>query len=151
MDENDCAPVFQNPDIFIPYDMTNTLFNKRLHALREEHDRLLERENEPLLPGHGIYERSLYPVLTRDHTPLEWRYDLSPERNPYCMERFGINGTFNAGALFHDGKYVLAVRVEGNDRKSFFAIAESPNGIDNFRFRKCPRPATRIRMSTTCV
>mgnify|MGYP002976418024 CR=1 FL=1 len=94
MNENDCAPVFQNPDIFIPYDMTNTLFNKRLHALREEHDRLLERENEPLLPGNGIYERYLYPVLTRDHTPLEWRYDLSPERNPYCMERFGINGTF---------------------------------------------------------
>ena len=116
----------------------NNLFVSRFRALREEQEHLLARVNEPLLPGNGIFERYSYPVLTREHTPLEWRYELSPERNPYCMERFGINGTFNAGAIFFEGKYVLVARVEGNDRKSFFALADSPNGIDNFRFRKYP-------------
>lgn len=124
----------------------NSLFDSRLCSLREEHKRLLSQKNEPVLPGNGIFERYRYPVLTAAHTPLEWRYDLSPERNPWCMERFGINGTFNAGAMFHDGKYVLVARVEGNDRKSFFAVAESPNGIDNFRFRMYP-----IRMPETSV
>lgn len=126
--------------------MMNTLFDSRLQALRKEHRELLERANEPLLPGNGIYERYKYPILTRNHTPLEWRYDLSPERNPYCMERFGINGVFNAGAICLDGKYLLVARVEGNDRKSFFAVAESPNGIDRFRFWKYP-----IRMPETDI
>lgn len=126
--------------------MTSTLFDKRLKALREGHEQLLERINEPVLPGNGIFERYKYPILTRDHTPLEWRYDLSPERNPYCIERFGINGTFNAGAIRIDGRYALVVRVEGNDRKSFFAVAESPNGVDRFRFRKYP-----IRMPETDI
>lgn len=124
----------------------NSLFNSRLRALREEQGRILTRVNEPLLPGNGIYERYRYPVLTREHTPIEWRYDLSPERNPWCMERFGINGTFNAGAIFFEGKYVLVARVEGNDRKSFFAVAESRNGVDGFRFRKYP-----VRMPETDV
>lgn len=124
----------------------NNLFVSRFRALREEQEHLLARVNEPLLPGNGIFERYSYPVLTREHTPLEWRYELSPERNPYCMERFGINGTFNAGAIFFEGKYVLVARVEGNDRKSFFALADSPNGIDNFRFRKYP-----IRMPETDI
>lgn len=124
--------------------MTETLFQDRFRAVCEEHDRLLVRENTPLLPGNGIYERYEYPVLTRLHTPVEWRYDLSPERNPYFMERFGINGTFNAGAIRHDGKYLLVVRVEGNDRKSFFAVAESSSGVDRFRFRDYP-----VRMPET--
>ncbi len=124
--------------------MTETLFQNRFRAVCEEHDRLLARENTPLLPGNGIYERYKDPVLTRLHTPVGWRYDLSPERNPYFMERFGINGTFNAGAIRLDGKYVLVVRVEGNDRKSFFAVAESPNGVDHFRFRDYP-----VRMPET--
>ncbi len=122
----------------------NNLFVSRLRALREEQGRLLARVNTPLLPGNGIFERYRHPVLTREHTPIEWRYDLSPERNPYCMERFGINGTFNAGAIYFEGRYILVARVEGNDRKSFFAVAESPNGIDNFRFWKYP-----IRMPET--
>ena len=124
--------------------MTETLFQDRFRAVCEEHDRLLVRKNTSLLPGNGIYERYEYPVLTRLHTPVEWRYDLSPERNPYFMERFGINGTFNAGAIRHDGKYLLVVRVEGNDRKSFFAVAESSSGVDRFRFRDYP-----VRMPET--
>lgn len=116
----------------------SNLFVSRLRVLREEQGRLLARVNEPLLPGNGIFERYRHPVLTRGHTPIEWRYDLSPERNPFCMERFGINGTFNAGAIYLEGRYILVARVEGNDRKSFFAVAESPNGVDNFRFWKYP-------------
>lgn len=114
------------------------LFNNRLKAVTAEYENLIARKNEPILPGNGIFERYKHPVLTAAHAPVIWRYDLSPETNPYFMERFGINGTFNAGAIKWNGKYVLAVRVEGNDRKSFFAIAESPNGVDNFRFRDFP-------------
>jgi Predicted glycosylase len=91
-----------------------------------------------LLPGNGIFERYEYPVLTNEHAPLEWRYDLNPETNPYLMERIGINAAMNSGAIKWNGKYLMAVRVEGSDRKSFFAIAESPNGIDNFRFWEYP-------------
>lgn len=115
-----------------------TDFKSRLNILTEEHQKLLNRKNERIEPGNGILHRYKYPVLTGDHAPLFWRYDLNPETNPHLMERFGINATFNAGAMKYDGKYILAVRVEGNDRKSFFAIAESPNGIDNFRFRDYP-------------
>lgn len=116
----------------------NELFNQRLNAVTAGHNRLIIRKNEPVLPGNGIFERYRYPVLTAAHTPVFWRYDLSPDANPFFMERFGINGTFNAGAIKWDGKYLLVVRVEGNDRKSFFAIAESDNGIDNFKFRDFP-------------
>ena len=87
---------------------------------------------------NGIFERYKYPILTAAHTPLEWRYDLNPETNPYLMERIGVNATMNSGAIKWNGKYLIIVRVEGNDRKSFFAIAESPNGIDNFRFWEYP-------------
>ncbi len=112
----------------------NSIFYERLDAVKRQHERLIERVNEPELPGNGIFERYKYPVLTGEHTPVDWRYDLSPDTNPYFMERFGINATFNAGAIKWEGRYLLAVRVEGNDRKSFFAIAESPNGVDGFRF-----------------
>jgi 4-O-beta-D-mannosyl-D-glucose phosphorylase len=115
-----------------------TDFRSRLKILNEEHRKLLARENEKIEPGNGIFHRYRYPILTGDHAPLFWKYDLNPETNPHLMERFGIHAAFNAGAMKYDGKYILAVRVEGNDRKSFFAIAESPNGIDNFRFWDYP-------------
>lgn len=114
------------------------VFNQRLKQIAEEYAALMERSNEPVLPGNGIFERYKYPVLTAAHAPIEWRYDLSPDTNPFFMERFGINGVFNAGAIKWNGKYLMVARVEGNDRKSFFAIAESPNGIDHFRFWKYP-------------
>ncbi|TCW62108.1 glycosidase [Treponema sp. J25] len=113
-------------------------FKDRLTLLQAEYEALINRPNEPIYPGNGIYLRYKYPVLTAAHTPLFWRYDLNPQTNPYLMERMGINATFNAGALLWEGKYYLMVRVEGADRKSFFALAESPNGIDHFRFHDYP-------------
>ena len=113
-------------------------YDNRLHILTTEYDELISRENEKILPGNGVFERYKYPILTAEHPPLEWRYDFNPETNPYLMERFGINAVFNAGAIKFNGKYLVMARVEGHDRKSFFAIAESPNGIDNFRFWEYP-------------
>ena len=113
-------------------------YDNRLHILTKEYDELISRENEKILPGNGVFERYKYPILTADHPPLEWRYDFNPETNPYLMERFGINAVFNAGAIKFNGKYLIMARVEGHDRKSFFAIAESPNGIDKFRFWEYP-------------
>lgn len=113
-------------------------YDNRLHILTKEYDELISRVNEKILPGNGVFERYKYPILTADHPPLEWRYDFNPETNPYLMERFGINAVFNAGAIKFNGKYLVMARVEGHDRKSFFAIAESPNGIDNFRFWEYP-------------
>ena len=113
-------------------------YDNRLRVLMEEYETLISRENEKILPGNGIFERYKYPILTAAHTPLEWRYDFNPKTNPYFMERFGINAVFNAGAIKFDGKYLVMGRVEGYDRKSFFAIAESPNGIDRFQFLEYP-------------
>lgn len=107
---------------------------KNFEMLKQEQEKLLCCVNEEILPSNGIYERYKNPVLTPAHVPLYWRYDLNTETNPYMMERIGVNATFNAGAIKWKGKYIVVVRIEGNDRKSFFAIAESPNGIDNFRF-----------------
>ncbi|MEG8946533.1 glycoside hydrolase family 130 protein [Rosettibacter firmus] len=118
--------------------MTKKQFNERLKALLEEHNKLIKRKNVKLPKSNGIFYRYKYPVLTAEHTPIFWRYDLNYETNPYLMERMGINATFNSGAMEFNGKIVLAVRVEGVDRKSFFAIAESPNGIDNFKFWDYP-------------
>lgn len=109
-------------------------FHERLACLQAEHAALLARPNAPATPGNGVFLRHRHPVLTAAHVPLEWRYDLNPASNPRLLERFGINGVFNAGAIKHEGRYLLAARVEGADRKSFFAIAESPNGTDRFRF-----------------
>lgn len=109
-----------------------------LAGLQASYDTLLSKPNTPLSQGNGIYKRYINPVVTAAHVPLEWRYDFDPVSNPFMMERLGINATFNAGAMMWNGKFVVAVRVEGNDRKSFFAIAESPNGIDNFRFWSRP-------------
>jgi len=113
-------------------------FNERLQALRQHHKELLNRPNEPLPWGNGIYEKYKYPILTAEHTPLEWRYDLSPEDNPFLMQRIMMNAVLNSGAIKLDGRYLLVCRVEGADRKSFFAVAESPNGIDQWRFWEEP-------------
>ena len=117
--------------------MTNH-FESRLKTLRKEHRELIRRENIKLEPGNGIFDRYKFPILTAAHTPLNWRYDLNPETNPYLMERFGINAVFNAGAIKLGSKNCLVARVEGLDRKSFFAVAESENGIDNFKFHDRP-------------
>lgn len=125
-------------------------FDQRLNLLRRAEKELLERKNRPV-EGNGVYERYEFPVLTAAHAPLEWRYDLDPKTNPYLMERFGINAVLNSGAIKWGDKYVLVARVEAADRKSFFAVAESPNGVDNFRFWQHPitmpewgEPATNV-------
>ena len=113
-------------------------FHEKKAALIAEHEALINRPNEARQSGNGIYERWKYPVLTAAHTPIFWRYDLNEQRNPHLMERLGVNATFNSGAILLNGRYLLVVRVEGNDRKSFFAMAESPNGVDQFRFWDYP-------------
>lgn len=118
----------------------NKDFIQKMECLRQRHEQLLQQRNLPVEEFNGIVQRYTNPVLTRNHIPLEWRYDFNPDTNPYCMERIGFNATMNSGAIKWHDKYVMVVRVEGVDRKSFFAIAESPNGIDNFRF--WPRPIT---------
>lgn len=109
-------------------------FKNALNNLKANHEELLSRKNEKMLNGNGIYDRYVNPIITAEHAPVHWRYDFNPETNPYLMERIGVNATLNSGAIKWNGKYLLVVRVEGNDRKSFFAIAESENGVDNFRF-----------------
>lgn len=115
-----------------------TDFAQKVEALRAHHEELLTRKNTPKQWGNGIYTKYEYPILTAEHTPLEWRYDFSEKSNPYLMQRIMMNATLNSGAIKLNGKYLLVVRVEGADRKSFFAVAESPNGIDNFRFWEEP-------------
>ncbi|MGZ8508801.1 MAG: glycoside hydrolase family 130 protein [Chitinophagaceae bacterium] len=113
-------------------------FIKRLEQLEAAHQKLVSEPNEPVNESNGVYQRYKNPVLTAKHTPLFWRYDLNANTNPYLMERFGINAVLNAGAIKFNDKYMVIARVEGADRKSFFAIAESENGIDNFRFWDYP-------------
>jgi 4-O-beta-D-mannosyl-D-glucose phosphorylase len=113
-------------------------FDYRLELLMNQQEELLVNMNEKAGPGNGVVNRYLNPVLTAVHTPIFWRYDLNYETNPHLLERLGINAVFNCGAMEVEGKFVLAVRVEGADRKSFFAIAESHNGLDNFRFWDYP-------------
>ncbi len=126
-------------------------YNEKVKALRERHEALLMRKNEPVAGGNGIYEKYKFPILTAEHTPLEWRYDFCEKDNPYLMQRIMMNAVLNAGAIKLNGRYLLVCRVEGADRKSFFAVAESPNGIDQWRFWDEPvtmpdndNPATNI-------
>jgi 4-O-beta-D-mannosyl-D-glucose phosphorylase len=124
---------------------TSTTFQDRKVALEKEHKTLTELKNTPEEnAGNGIYKRYKNPVVTAAHVPLNWRFDLNEKTNPFLQERIGMNAAFNAGAMKWNGKYLLAVRVEGIDRKSFFAIAESPNGVDNFKFweKPCVIPQT---------
>jgi 4-O-beta-D-mannosyl-D-glucose phosphorylase len=109
-------------------------FKKRLEELNQMYKALLAKPNTVSECSNGIINRYKNPVLTAMHAPLTWRYDFDPATNPYLMERFGINAVFNSGAIKFNNKFVLVPRVEGADRKSFFAIAESDNGIDNFKF-----------------
>lgn len=109
-------------------------FDKQVRQLFEEHSLLISRRNVKQEGGNGIFDRYVYPAITREHAPVFWRYDLNFETNPNLMTRLGINTTFNAGAIKLNGKYHMAVRTESFDVKSFFAIAESPNGIDSWKF-----------------
>lgn len=113
------------------------IFEYRKNLIETRYEELIRRENIAL-EGNGLYSRYKYPIITAESVPPFWKYDFNPATNPYFMERIGVNATLNAGAIKWQDKYLLMVRVEGNDRKSFFAIAESPNGIDNFRFRERP-------------
>ena len=109
-------------------------FEKRLAKMKQQYQDLVNRPNTACECGNNIITRYKNPVLTAQHTPLHWRYDFNPQTNPFLLERFGINAVFNAGAMKFQNKYIMLPRVEGTDRKSFFAVAESENGIDNFRF-----------------
>ncbi|MEK3876180.1 glycoside hydrolase family 130 protein [Paenibacillus sp. FSL M7-0420] len=112
----------------------STIFEQRKQALTQRYEALIGRTNEKLPYGNGIYDRYRYPLLTAEHAPLIWRYDFNEESNPYFAERIGVNGVFNPGAIELNGKFYIVARVEGNDRKSFFAVAESSSGVDGFRF-----------------
>ena len=129
----------------------NMNYQEKVQALRQRHEALLQRKNQVMEGGNGIYEKYVYPILTAEHTPLEWKYDFNEQDNPFLMQRIMMNAVLNAGAIKLDGRYLLVCRVEGADRKSFFAVAESPNGIDEWRFWEEPitmpdteDPATNI-------
>jgi 4-O-beta-D-mannosyl-D-glucose phosphorylase len=111
----------------------NNIFETRKQLIMSRYEELVTRKNTPI-EGNGIVTRYEHPVLTADMVPPFWKYDFNPETNPFFMERLGVNATLNSGAMKWHDKYILVVRVEGADRKSFFAVAESPNGVDNFRF-----------------
>jgi 4-O-beta-D-mannosyl-D-glucose phosphorylase len=118
--------------------MNQQAFAKQVQTLFKQQEKLLAQRNRKLSNANGIFHRWENPVLTAAHAPITWRYDLDRKTNPLLLERMGINATFNAGAILHDGKYLVVARVEGADRKSFFAVAESPNGVDRFRFWDYP-------------
>ena len=118
--------------------MNQSTFKKSVENLIKQQDKLLTRRNRKSPGGNGIFERWEFPVLSAAHAPIAWRYDLDRATNPNLLERIAVNAVFNAGAIFHEGRFMVVARVEGSDRKSFFAVAESPNGIDNFRFREFP-------------
>ena len=109
-------------------------YQERIDALYRRHEALLQAPNIPQEGGNGIFRRYRNPVLTAAHVPLTWRYDFSQERNPFLLERIGVNAVLDSGAMLFNGRYTLVARVEGADRKSYFAVAQSENGIDNFRF-----------------
>ncbi len=119
--------------------------HRQYYIEQEKYEKLIAKKNEKADSYNGVLQRYKNPVLTRHHIPLHWKYDLNPKTNPYFMERLGVNAVMNSGAIELDGKYYLVVRVEGNDRKSFFAVAESDNGIDGFHFWDYP-----VQLPDTC-
>ena len=121
------------------------MLHERYYIEKDRQEKLMSWKNEPADFYNGVYTRYKYPVLTRQHIPLTWRYDLDIKSNPNFQERLGINAVINSGAIKLNGKYYLVARIEGNDRKSFFGVAESDNGIDNFRFWDYP-----ILLDDTC-
>jgi len=121
-------------------------FEEKLAEQTKKYEALVSRKNVKSDFYNGIFDRYVNPVLTRNHVPLFWKYDMNPQTNPNFMERLGINAVMNSGAIYLNGKYCLVARVEGADRKSFFAVAESESGIDGFKFRDYP-----IRLPDTCA
>lgn len=121
------------------------MLHKKYEEELKKYEKLIGRKNAITDDYNGIYDRYEYPVLTREHIPLTWRYDLNPETNPFFMERLGVNAVMNSGAIYLNGKYYLVARIEGNDRKSFFGVAESDNGVDGFHFWDYP-----ILLPDTC-
>jgi 4-O-beta-D-mannosyl-D-glucose phosphorylase len=126
-------------------------FEKKVTSLLKEHNDFLNRVNEKAENGNGIYDRYKNPIITAAHTPIYWRYDLNFETNPNLLQRIGVNATLNSGAILLDGKYIMIVRVEGWDRKSFFSIAESPDGIQAWKFWDFPITIPDIDASETNV
>ncbi len=118
--------------------MANAVFEENYARVMKKYEETVSRKNVKSGFYNGIYDRYEHPVLTRDHIPPFWKFDMNPETNPFFMERLGVNAVFNAGAIALNGKFYLVARVEGNDRKSFFAVAESDNGVDGFRFWDYP-------------
>ncbi|MFD0762860.1 glycosidase [Lutibacter aestuarii] len=129
----------------------NKDFKQRQEKITTQYELLINKKNIPIFSVNGIYNRYENPILTRDHVPLNWRFDFNEETNPFFMERIGFNAVFNAGAIKIKDKYLLVARVEGNDRKSFFAIAESSNGIDNFKFWEKPITIPQLEKLDTNV
>lgn len=113
---------------------TMSLFQKRYQTIRTRYKHVINTGNEPLESKNGIFSRYRHPILTADHVPPEWIYDFDPEDNPLLLERMGINAVFNPGAIKIDGRYILSCRVEGKDRKSFIALAESDQPAEGFTF-----------------
>lgn len=131
--------------------MIDTFFNHRKQLIEEQHEQLLARKNSPVFQSHGWFSRYINPVLTHEHIPLSWRYDFNPESNPYFMERLAVNAVFNPGAILLNNKVHLIARVEGVDRKSFFAVAQSDDGIDGFRFWDEPSPIPETDIPDTNI
>lgn len=121
------------------------MVHEKYYELQKQVDELTSRKNTKTDFYNGIYDRYENPVLTREMIPVTWKYDIDKDTNPYFMERLGVNATFNSGAIYLDGKYYLVARIEGNDRKSFFGVAESDNGVDGFKFWDYP-----ILLPDTC-
>lgn len=121
------------------------MLHKKYEEELKKYEAVVNRKNQKTDEYNGIYDRYEFPVLTREHIPLTWKYDLNPETNPFFMERLGVNAVMNSGAIYLNGKYYLVARIEGNDRKSFFGVAESDNGVDGFEFWDYP-----ILLPDTC-
>lgn len=131
--------------------MSRDYFEKRIAEVTANHNKVISRKNTPKFSINGVFNRYQYPCLMREDIPLNWRFDYSYERNPMFLERIRVNAIMNSGAMFLNGKYVLVARVEGNDRKSFFAVAESDNGVDGFKFRERPVVLPQVEEMDTNV